>query len=185
MYLLQPIESALRGAGARKVLDLGCGNGALTKKLQDKGFEVLGCDVDEEGVACAQGRGANCFVHSVYDSPEALGDATYDVVVSAEVIEHLFAPMKLLETARYCLRPGGVLIITTPYHGYVKNLVLSLLNKWDAHMDPFWDGGHIKLWSKKTLGKALQDNGFHIESFGGAGRIPYLWKSMIFVARKT
>lgn len=183
-YLIDPIEAALREVQPSRVLDLGCGNGALTKKLSDKGYEISGCDVDQEGVDFAKQQGLNCFVHSVYDSPEALGEGTYDAIISAEVIEHLFTPMKLLETANYCLRPGGVLVITTPYHGYLKNLVLALLNKWDTHMDPFWNGGHIKLWSRKTLEKALRESGFKVQRFEGAGRFPYLWKSMIFVARK-
>lgn len=48
------------------------------------------------------------------------------------------------------LNDKGDIIISTPYHGYLKNLTLSLLNKWDSHMSPLWHRGHIKLWSKKT-----------------------------------
>jgi hypothetical protein len=81
------------------------------------------------------------------------------------------------------LKQGGELIITTPYHGYLKNLMLSLLNKWDSHMDPLWLGGHIKLWSAKTLTKALINGGFSVVEFSGSGRMPYFWKSMIIKAR--
>src|SRR2546430_2960792 len=45
-------------------------------------------------------------------------------------------------------------------------------------------GGHIKLWSHKTLSQLLKEGGFRLVRFIGAGRIPLLWKSMIMVAQK-
>jgi len=59
-----------------------------------------------------------------------------------------------------------------------------LTNKWDAHLNPFWDGGHIKFWSRNTLSQLLNETGFGIVRFIGAGRLPFLWKSMIVVAQK-
>jgi len=47
-----------------------------------------------------------------------------------------------------------------------------------------WDGGHIKLWSRTTLTRLLEKNGFTVIEFHGVGRFPYLWKSMILVARR-
>jgi hypothetical protein len=85
--------------------------------------------------------------------------------------------------ARKLLPVGGYLVISTPYHGYLKNIALSIFNKWDKHHTVLWHGGHIKFWSRKTLTQLLQDNGFEVVGFVGAGRFPYLWKSMILVAR--
>jgi hypothetical protein len=82
------------------------------------------------------------------------------------------------------LKPGGYLVLSTPYHGYLKNLALSLTGKWDFHHSPLRDGGHIKFWSRKTLTELLETEGFHVTDFIGVGRIPYLWKSMVIVARK-
>jgi 2-polyprenyl-3-methyl-5-hydroxy-6-metoxy-1,4-benzoquinol methylase len=72
------------------------------------------------------------------------------VAIATEVIEHLVRPRNLPRFAKQLLRPGGYLIISTPYHGYLKNLVLALSNKWDSHLTPLRDGGHIKLWSRKV-----------------------------------
>lgn len=76
------------------------------------------------------------------------------------------------------------MIITTPYHGYIKNLMLSLLDKWDSHIDPLWDGGHIKFWSKRTLTALLTQSGYDVKEFAGIGRVSYMWKSMLMIAKK-
>jgi hypothetical protein len=78
---------------------------------------------------------------------------------------------------------GGELIISCPYHGYLKNLVMALAGKFDNHFTVLWDGGHIKFWSKKTLTQLLEEFGFEVIDFKGAGRFPYLWKSMFIKAR--
>ena len=49
----------------------------------------------------------------------------------------------------------------------------------DHHYTALWDGGHIKFWSRETLTKLLEEFGFRVTDFRGAGRLPYLWKSML------
>jgi len=75
-------------------------------------------------------------------------------------------------------------LCSTPYHGYLKNLAISLGDGWDRHADPLDDGGHIKFFSKKTLQKALLDVGFADFHFMYSGRLPLLSKSMIVRATK-
>jgi 2-polyprenyl-6-hydroxyphenyl methylase/3-demethylubiquinone-9 3-methyltransferase len=80
--------------------------------------------------------------------------------------------------------PGALAIVSTPYHGYWKNLALSLVpGAWDRHHDPLWDHGHIKFWSRRTLRALLIRAGFNAVRFERLGRIPTLAKSMIAVAR--
>lgn len=185
-YLFEPVLAACKSLGAESVFDLGCGNGSLCDGLAKHGFRVGGCDPSESGVAFAKERlpGSCIEVLGVYDDPSLLGSKEYDVVVSTEVVEHLFEPRALPRFATRILRPGGSLIISTPYHGYVKNLALALMGKWDFHHTPLWDGGHIKFWSRSTLTQLLESEGFQVTRFIGAGRFPYLWKSMILIAQK-
>jgi len=96
-----------------------------------------------------------------------------------EVIEHLTYPRELLKAAKKCLKPGGRLIITTPYHGYLKNLLLSIFNRWDRHFSVQWDVGHVKFFSVKSLRSLLAEESFGEIGFNFAGRFPYVWKSMI------
>ena len=79
----------------------------------------------------------------------------------------------------------GVFVVSTPYHGYLKNLLIALFNKWDSHHFSLIEGAHIKFFSKKTLKLILERNGFSLQSVVGVGRIPFLWRTMVAVAVKT
>ena len=165
-----------------RVLDVGCGNGFTCGEFLKHGCTVVGIDLSEQGIAMArtahpQGRfevlGADDKVL------ENLGEEPFDFVVSTEVVEHLYAPRTYARGCFHALKTGGRFICTTPYHGYLKNLALSLAGKWDAHANLLWDGGHIKLWSRRTLGLLLDDTGFVNHQFRGAGRLPGLWMTMV------
>jgi 2-polyprenyl-3-methyl-5-hydroxy-6-metoxy-1,4-benzoquinol methylase len=184
-YQLNAITGLLDKSKNRFILDLGCGNGYLVNVLIEDGFNAYGTDASEKGIAIAKQRNPERFFVQDLSSdalPAQLRDIPFDTIVSTEVIEHLYNPEAFIEFCRMQLKQGGELIITTPYHGYLKNLFLSIFDKWDSHMDPLWLGGHIKLWSRNTLTRVLTNAGFTVVSFTGCGRIPYFWKSMIIKA---
>ena len=186
-YLWRHVINLCAELGARRVLDIGCGNGALCRELASRGHEAVGCDPSADGVRLARSSAPELVFHQlgVDDDATTVGIDSFDVAIAAEVIEHLVKPRNLPRFAKQVLRPGGHLIVSTPYHGYLKNIVLALTNKWDAHLNPFWDGGHIKFWSRRTLSQLLSEEGFRVIRFAGAGRVPFLWKSMIVVAQKA
>jgi 2-polyprenyl-6-hydroxyphenyl methylase/3-demethylubiquinone-9 3-methyltransferase len=115
---------------------------------------------------------------------EHFGKGCFDAIVSAEVVEHLYAPRDLAQSSFGLLKEGGMLILTTPYNGYLKNLALAATGTMDRHWTGLWDGGHIKFWSWKTIRSLLAEAGFITPEFRGAGRLPYLWKSMVVRAWK-
>jgi 2-polyprenyl-3-methyl-5-hydroxy-6-metoxy-1,4-benzoquinol methylase len=166
------------------VVDLGCGNGYLAGRLARLGYDVTGTDAAIDGIEQARRAhpAARFVLGSVYDDLEL---PRADTVISCEVIEHLYHPRKLLTLAHNVLKPGGALILSTPYHGYLKNLALSLTGKWDRHFTSSSDGAHIKFFSPSTLAPLVVDAGFCVDDIRGVGRLPYLWKSMIVVARST
>ncbi len=164
-----------------RVLDLGCGNGSLSNVIAEKGYEVVGIEESEQGFTIASKSFPNCnFIQaSIYDLPYAELHNSFDVVISVEVIEHLFYPRELARAAQKCLKPKGRLILTTPYHGYLKNMALATSGKMDKHFHALWDGGHIKFFSVKTLTNLLEGENYTDIHFKFAGRLPYLWKSML------
>ena len=165
-----------------RVLDVGCGNGSTCGEFLKRGCRVVGIDLSQQGVAVARNAYPNGrFEVMPADDEllEKLGEPPFDLVISTEVVEHLYSPRSYARGCFRALRPGGRFICSTPYHGYAKNLMLSLLNRWDSHANPLWDGGHIKLWSRKTLSRLLTEAGFVNLQFRGAGRLPFLWMTML------
>lgn len=187
-HLIPKVMSVLRGLQVRRVLDIGAGNGKLCAEMARVGHEVVGLEPDARGVALARDAAPHVRFEQmgVEADPELLHRryGLFDAVVSTEVVEHLHAPHRLPALAAHLLPPGGWLVISTPYHGYLKNLVLSLAGQWDHHHTALWYGGHVKFWSRRTLTLLLQDNGFQAVAFHGVGHLPYLWKSMVLVARR-
>ena len=115
---------------------------------------------------------------------KTLADAEGDVFRGLEVVEHVYFPRRYAATLFALLEPGGTAIVSTPYHGYWKNLALALSGKMDAHFTALWDYGHIKFWSVATLTRLLAEAGFDDIRFQRVGRIPALAKSMIAIARR-
>jgi 2-polyprenyl-6-hydroxyphenyl methylase/3-demethylubiquinone-9 3-methyltransferase len=115
---------------------------------------------------------------------QLLINRTLTVVISLEVVEHLYDPRSYTRNLFSLIEPGGTAIISTPYHGYWKNLALALTGKMDTHFHALWDHGHIKFWSIATMTSLLTEAGFSELRFLRVGRTPMLAKSMIAIARK-
>lgn len=183
------VNLACSVVGVQKVCDLGCGNGYLASRLGECGFNVTGIDASESGLEIARQHYANDKVNFIRAEigtdlvaffPEG---SHFDLIVSSDVIEHLYRPAAMIETVAALLKPGGCLIVGTPYHGYLKNLAISIAGKWDAHHGVHWDGGHIKFFSERTLRALVGRHGFTETKFHFYGRVPWLWKHMVCVAR--
>ena len=184
-YLMPLIREMLAGCGG-PILDIGCGNGAIARALLADGFDVHGIDASATGVEIASAAAPGRFFVADLDArdlPPQLAGTAFAAVMSTEVIEHLYAPRALLALARRVLAPGGDLVLSTPYHGYLKNLALAASGRLDRHFTVLWDGGHIKFFSRATLGRMLREEGFEVTRFAGAGRVPLFWKSMVLKAR--
>jgi 2-polyprenyl-3-methyl-5-hydroxy-6-metoxy-1,4-benzoquinol methylase len=182
-HLMEMISASAKNAERRKVriLDIGCGNGSLSNLIAQQGYEVVGVEESQSGVNLAQQNYPDCkfIAASIYDFPYQELENSFDIIISTEVIEHLPYPRELAKVARRCLKNDGTLILTTPYHGYIKNLVLAITGKLDKHFTVLWDGGHIKFFSVKTLSTLLREENFVDLQFKFAGRYSYLWKSML------
>ncbi len=193
-YLIPAIREALNLFNVEKnalILDAGCGSGYVLGELYKSNYKnIFGFDLSESGINLAKKTYSNIakrfFRHDCYEKklPTEMPEKNYDIILSIEVIEHLYSLDVYLSNINYWLKYGGLVILTTPYHGWLKNLAIAVTNKFDKHFDPLWEGGHIKFFSKKTIFEILKRNRFKPLMFKGIGRLPYLWKSMLIVAEK-
>jgi 2-polyprenyl-6-hydroxyphenyl methylase/3-demethylubiquinone-9 3-methyltransferase len=136
----------------RRVFDLGCGNGAAANEISQSGYMLSGVDPSTDGIQQAKEHFPHLDLRtgSAYDDLKATF-GTFSAVVSLEVVEHVYDPRQYIQTLFSLVEPGGVAIISTPYHGYLKNLAIAVTGKFDKHVSPLWDHGHIKFWSIKSL----------------------------------
>lgn len=98
------------------VLDIGCGNGIITRAVGAAGFNVTGIDVSEESIANA--RASNNFPNVDFKVVAAgelkIEPGKYDAIICSEVLEHLHQPEDLLKIIYGSLKDDGVLIVTVP-----------------------------------------------------------------------
>ena len=188
-YLLPKVWEILKAnpwpTGNKRLFDLGCGNGAVAHKLSKEGYEVTGVDPSEKGIELAKAAypDVRLEIGSAYDDL-ASKYGRFPLVLSLEVVEHVYSPRLYAKCIFDLLEPDGRAVISTPYHGYWKNLAIAVTGKMDSHHSPLWDHGHIKFWSVKTLSMLLQEVGLVVERVDRVGRIPILAKSMILTARR-
>jgi 2-polyprenyl-3-methyl-5-hydroxy-6-metoxy-1,4-benzoquinol methylase len=172
-----------RRSGSVRVLDAGCGAGEFLAFLGRVGFAVAGVDLSAEAVERARRRNpdADVRVGSIEEHIPFRGE-TFDAVWCTEVLEHVFDVHATLTELNRMLRPSGALVLTTPYHGVLKNMLIAPLN-FDRHFNP--EGSHIRFFTRRTLARVLVRAGFTPLTWQGIGRVRPIWKSFFVVARKT
>lgn len=182
-YLFPTVNSLLSILpSGSSVLDLGCGNGSFISLFRERGWKLYGTDSSTTGIEIAQRNYPGIEFFCADAEREIAGQ--FDAVISTEVIEHVYNPRAFVRTAYGLLKPGGILILTTPYHGYLKNLVMAVSGRLDRHFTVLWDNGHIKFWSRATLTQVVREVGLVPLRFRGSGRAPYLWNSMALMSQK-
>ena len=186
-YLINTILKFLNQIDTYKIdhLDVGCGNGFLTNRFHEKFNSSLGVDLSDEGIRQAkQYENTKLKFRNIELEKLIEENKSFDLVSAFEVIEHQYLPDTFLKKINELLKINGYLLLSTPYHGYFKNLAISLLNKHDWHFNPLWRHGHIKFFSIKTLSKVLSETSFEIINYKFSGRIYPFSSSMVFLCKK-
>jgi 2-polyprenyl-3-methyl-5-hydroxy-6-metoxy-1,4-benzoquinol methylase len=128
------------GGPGRRVLDLGCRDGALTQAYAE-GNEVVGVDADREALAEAARLGIETRWADL-DQPLEFPEASFDVVVAGELLEHLRDPERVVAEIRRVLRPGGMFVASVPNVYRLKGRLLFLLGR-----PPENDPTHLQMFS--------------------------------------
>jgi len=168
----------------RTVLDLGCGNGRASRLLADAGKKVVGIEISSAALKNAATAGALGTIWYVEGSCEVslpLRSESIDAVYCADVIEHLINPQVTIAECRRVLRPSGTLFVSTPYHGWVKNILIASM-AFERHFDPV--GPHIRFFTPHSLASLMRSHGFSIERTIYLGRFWPLWMNMVTYAKR-
>jgi 2-polyprenyl-3-methyl-5-hydroxy-6-metoxy-1,4-benzoquinol methylase len=192
--LLRAIED-LQG---KRVLDLGCSRGMLLERFRRyPGVELVGLELDPAYRVDAESHGIHVdqFQINVYDGEQIAArleydDDRFDVVVAAEIIEHVVDTVGFTREIHRVLRPGGVALFSTPnilWWKYRLDLVLG------RYPDPLehrlhygTDFGHVRIFTPDLLREVVEEGGFEIIEIAGKrlGSISSLTRTPAFVARR-
>ena len=145
---------------ARDALDLGCGDGRLTRELGAE--RVTAADVSSVALERARGRLPEATLAQLEpDAPLPFADTSFDLVLCAETVEHVRDVQGMLSEARRVLRPGGALALTTPAHGRAT-AARALVLGWDRVVDPL--SPHLRFFTRGSLRRLTIEMGFEVRS---------------------
>lgn len=187
-YLIKSIQNILKKIDTSNIelLDVGCGNGVLTSQISKFFSHTTGIDLSGTGIELAQKlKIEKCTFKNIGIDELINNKKKYKFISCFEVIEHQYLPDDFLNKINRLLDNDGIFLLSTPYNGYIKNLIISILGKNDWHYNPLWRHGHIKFFSTKTLTKILQSCNFRIISKQFSGRFYPINCSMIFLTQKN
>jgi 2-polyprenyl-3-methyl-5-hydroxy-6-metoxy-1,4-benzoquinol methylase len=141
----------------RRVLELGPATGHMSRALRDRGCDVIAIEIEPEMAAAATEYCERVIVGDLdeIDLDAELGDDRFDVIVAADVLEHLKQPLDVLRRARALLRPEGHFVISIPNiaHGSVR---LALLEGRFAYQPVgLLDQGHLRFFTRESIGELL------------------------------
>lgn len=146
--------------GPRTALDVGCGTGVFAEHLRSRGLEqITGIEPDPDRAAEAGARVDRVIPTGVEEALDRkLGGSTFDLIVAADVLEHLIDPWTTMKRLATHLSPSGRLLVSVPNVGsleVVKQLILR--GDWRYDDDGIFDRTHLRWFGRRTLRSMLAD----------------------------
>jgi SAM-dependent methyltransferase len=147
---------------ARRILDVGCGQGQLGARLKemDLGRTVFGIDRDPASAASARERLDQIFELDVQTQDPPLEPGSIDCILYGDVLEHLFAPEEVLERYRRFLAPDGMILCSIPNVQHHSLIAALLKGDFQYTREGLLDSTHVRFFTYSTLIKLLLDAGF-------------------------
>ena len=147
-------------------LDVGCWNGNLGRALiKEKGCVVDGIDLDGEVLKKAKKHGyrKTYALNLNNENPEFKKiNNKYDIIIFADVLEHLIDPTELLLKLKENLNPEGKIIISLPNVAFILNRILLLLGRWDYREFGTLDKTHLRFYTIKSVVQMVESAGFKV-----------------------
>ena len=143
------LEAWLSTAPSKRILDLGCSDGSFGARLRAAGHEVVGVDADV--LPGVRDRLDEFVLGDLEEGiPEKAGE-DFDIVVAADVLEHVRRPESLLEEIRRCLAPGGRLVTSVPNFGHWYPRLRVAAGAFDYDRRGILDAGHLRFFTRRSF----------------------------------
>ncbi len=152
-------------AGARQILDIGCGAGALGASLkQRQRCHVTGIEAVPEAATAARAHLDDVRSGDAFEELAALPLEHFDTIILADMLEHVADTDGLLSLARERLAPSGRLVLSIPNVRHWSVLMPLLAGRWDYREAGILDRTHLRFFTRHSMREALEQNGFWIEA---------------------
>lgn len=148
-------------ANKRKVLDIGCGVGAIDFFLANKGFNVTGIDISHQAIKSAQATAKNVGLSNKTKffqgdlGKMSFNEEKFNVIICSEVLEHLQEDFAMLVKIKQLLSTNGILIVTVPS-------VNAPLYRWGLARTFDKRVGHLRRYSVEQISRLVENVGFKI-----------------------
>jgi 2-polyprenyl-3-methyl-5-hydroxy-6-metoxy-1,4-benzoquinol methylase len=150
----------LAGRPPGRVLDLGCSDGQLAERLRASGHHVTGVDVVAlPGVKERVDRFVEADLD--YGVPPGVGES-FDVVLAADVLEHVRCPERILDDVRCLLAPGGSLLVSVPNFGHWYPRARVALGRFDYERRGILDRDHVRFFTRRSFERLIADRQFQV-----------------------
>jgi SAM-dependent methyltransferase len=149
------------------MLELGCGRGDLLAGAAERGWDVFGVEMTDAFARSATARGAVTECATIEDSELLARFDSYDVVVLAAVLEHLYEPLTALRQSHRALKPEGLIYIDVPNESSLTmrlgNLYMRARRRdWSVNLSPTFSPFHVVGFDADSLRQALDLAGFEV-----------------------
>jgi 2-polyprenyl-3-methyl-5-hydroxy-6-metoxy-1,4-benzoquinol methylase len=160
---LRRILALAQNISGKRILDVGCATGYVGAELKKLGAYVVGTDISDKAVEIAKKQLDEAHTVEAGDIlPRDFSGPYFDLILCAEVIEHVFEPVELLRLINANLNSDGVVIITTPNFMTWTNRLKFLFGKFHYTAQGMFDFGHIRFFTYEYLQEVLLASGFRI-----------------------
>jgi len=156
-----------RVMAAQSVLDVGCGSGAVLAALRSPRRRLCGVEMSADAARSLQALGIEGYSVDLEADRLPFDDADFDVVLCYDVLEHVFAPSRLLGEIRRVLRPGATALLCVPNTLNLFNRLVFLAGEYvdvmdTSHRSEDLFSNHIRLFSKGLFERFITANHFSI-----------------------
>ena len=148
-----------------RVLDVGCGTGSMTKVItQGKSSQVLGIEPDQTRAELAKSRGIDVFCGTLTEE-YFKNRELFDVVIFADVLEHVADPASLLKLAARGLTTSGIVLISVPNAAHWSMRLHLMRGRFDYTETGIRDATHLRWFTLRTIQDILRNEGFEILTY--------------------
>lgn len=137
----------------RVVLEIGCASGYMSKALTEKGCKVTGIEFRSELAKMARKHCHKVIIGDIEDSRtiEKLGRKRFEVIILADVLEHLRNPERVLAVLTKFLKEKGKVIISVPNAAFLTNRLLLFLGRFDYTDQGIMDRTHLRFFTQQSI----------------------------------